>query len=181
MHLHFPTERLLFLLVFVIIAVTFIAIGTIVYGGTVVPGHQRSSLDQNNNGYPDLNVSVNGHYTSIYAYDANDDYYWDLGDGRVQGTVESVGDLDQATLTTCYYVVNYRGRFEDNPYLDSGWIQNHINCSGYDDNGEYNYLIVSDRDPRYTGNPDWSIWGNWEYQTLTESKSGNLARPVTHQ
>ena len=141
---------------------------------TTVPGHGRKA-DANNNGYPDVGVVVNGHYTSLYAYDANGDYYWDLGDGRVQGTVADPSLLDQSTLTTCDYVINYRATFEDNPFMDSGWIQNHIVCSGVE-RGTYNYLIVHETDPRYTGNPDWAIWGNWEYHVLTESGNGNLVR-----
>jgi len=144
---------------------------------TAVPGHQKARYDQDQNGYPDVGVTVTGHYYSVYAYDANGDDYWDLGDGRVQGTVGSIDALDAATLTTCDYVVNYRGAFDNDPYLDSGWIQNHINCHGYDDNGHYNYLMVNESDPRYTGNPDWAIWGNWEYHVLTESHNGNLVRP----
>ena len=31
--------------------------------------------------------------------------------------------------------------------------------------------------PRYTGNPDWAIWGTWEYHVLTISGFGNLVRP----
>ena len=149
------------------------------FAGTTVPGHD-GKWDDDNNGYPDEGVKVNGHYTSLYAYDANGDYYWDLGDGRIQGTVGSVADLDQATLTSCDYVVNYRGSFENDPFMDSGWIQNHINCSGYDDNGQYNYLIVHETDPRYTGNPDWAIWGTWEYHVYTISGQGNLVRPMNH-
>ncbi|MCA9896032.1 MAG: hypothetical protein KC615_23765, partial [Anaerolineae bacterium] len=68
----------------------------------------------------------------------------------------------------------------NDPYMDHGWIQNLINCHGYDDNGQYNYLIVSDTDPRYTGNTEWSIWGTWEYHVLIESHSGNLVRPYNH-
>jgi len=132
---------------------------------TAVPGHC------------DRDGTVVGHYTSVYAYDANGDWYWDLGDGRELGTVASVDDLDQATLTVCDYVNNYRGDFGDDPFLDNGWIQNHINCSGYDDNNSYNYLIVHESDPRYEGNPDWAIWGNWEYHVLTITGFGNLARP----
>ncbi|MDD5704223.1 MAG: hypothetical protein PHU23_19485 [Dehalococcoidales bacterium] len=132
---------------------------------TTVPGHC------------DNDGTVVGHYTSLYAYDANGDYYWDLGDGRVQGTVSSVDDLDQATLTICDYVVNYRGDFGPDPYMDDGWIQNHINCAGYDDNGQYNYLIVHNTDPRYEGNPDWAVWDTCEYHVLTMSGYGNLARP----
>lgn len=151
------------------------------YAGTVVPGHQKridkGALDADGNGYPDEGVTVNGKYTSLYAYDANGDYYWDLGDGRVQGTVNSVYELDQATLTSCDYEVEYRGNFENDPFLNSGWIINNINCSGYDDNGTYNYVIVHKTDPRYRGNPDWAVWGDWEYHVATESKSGNLVRP----
>lgn len=145
--------------------------------GTVVPGHER--YDQDDNGYPDAGIEVNGKYTSVYAYDANGDYYWDLGDGRIQGTVDSVDDLDQATLTVCDYQVQYRGSFENDPFQDTGWIMNNINCQGYDDNGTYLYLIVNETDPRYTGNPNWAIWGNWEYHVLTTSGFGNLVRPET--
>lgn len=148
------------------------------FASTMVPGHQKAKYDKDENEYPDKGVTVNGHYTSLYAYDNFGDWYWDLGDGREQGTIGSVDELDQATLTTCDYVVNYRGNFENDPFMDSGWIQNHINCSGYDDNGQYNYLIVHETDPRYEGtNPDLAIWGDWEYHVLTESGNGNLARP----
>jgi len=50
----------------------------------------------------------------------------------------------------------------------------------YDGTGAYNYLIVHQTDPRYTGNPDWAIWDTWEYHVLTESGSGNLVRPESH-
>lgn len=151
------------------------------FAATTVPGHAKKvdngTIDADHNGYPDAGIYVNGHYTSLYAYDANGDYYWDLGDGRIYKTVDSVADLDQATLTTCDYVVNYRADFGNDPYMNEGWIQNHIQCSGYDDNNHYNYLIVSQTDPRYTGNPDNAIWGTWEYHTLTQSHMGNLVRP----
>ena len=152
----------------------------IAVAATIVPGHQKAKYDLDNNGYPDVGVTVNGKYMSIYAYDALGDWYWDLGDGRVQGTVTSVESLDSATLTSCAYQVQYRGNFDNNPFMDSGWILNLINCSGYDDNGQYNYQIVHETDPRYRGKPEWSIWGNWEYHVLTESKSGNLVRPEKH-
>lgn len=161
----------------VVVALMLVSVAP-VFASTSVPGHQR--YDKDDNGYPDAGVYVNGHYTSLYAYDANGEWYWDLGDGRVLGTVDSVDELEQATLTTCDYVVNYRADFNNDPYMDAGWIQNHINCSGYDDNGHYNYLIVHETDPRYTGNPDWEIWNTWEYHVLTESGSGNLVRPMNH-
>lgn len=152
---------------------------------TAVPGRSGAKVDKDGNGYADAGVYVNGHYTSVYAYDDNGDYYSDLGDGRVQGTVSSIDDLDADTLTVCTYVNNYRADFGNTPFMDQGWIQNHVNCSGYDDNGTYNYLIVSDTDPRYTGNPDNAIWGNWEYIVLTESGNGNtlvtnLVGPESH-
>ncbi|HLC79470.1 MAG TPA: hypothetical protein VJG83_03485 [archaeon] len=150
------------------------------YAATTVPGHSRDAQDKDNNGYPDLGVSVNGHYTSLYAYDNLGDWYWDLGDGRILGTVPSVDGLDQDTLTTCDYEVNYRGKFENDPFLNSGWIQNLINCSGYDDNNQYNYLIVHQTDPRYEGDPNWAIWGEWEYHVLTQSHEGNLVQPMNY-
>ena len=102
---------------------------------------------------------------------------WDLGDGRVLGTVGSIDDLDAETLTVCDYVVNYRGSFGGDPFLNNGWIINVINCSGFDDNGQYIYLIVHRTDPRYTGNPEWAEWGEWEYHVLVDWKLGNLVRP----
>ncbi len=146
---------------------------------TTVPGH-TGRYDQDNNGYPDAGVKVNGHYTSVYAYDANDQWYWDLGDGRVQGTVASIDELDQATLSVCDYIINYRGTFENDPFQDSGWIQNNIRCYGYDGKATFYYQMVHESDPRYTGNPDWALWDTWEYHVLTESGSGNLVRPMNH-
>ncbi|MCZ7527158.1 MAG: hypothetical protein M5U14_12715 [Acidimicrobiia bacterium] len=165
-----------------VVAAVTIVMAAPVGAGTTVPGHSGKgrTVDADDNGYADAGVVVNGHYTSLYAYDANGDYYWDLGDGRIQGTVSGVGDLDQATLTVCDYEVNYRADFGNDPFMNSGWIINNINCSGYDDNGHYHYLIVHETDPRYTGNPDWAIWGTWEYHTLVESGSGNLVAPRQH-
>ena len=40
--------------------------------------------------------------------------------------------------------------------------------------------VVSQSDPRYTGNPDQAVWGTWEYHVNTESGLGNLARPMNH-
>lgn len=150
--------------------------------GTRVPGHQRPAYDADGNGFPDAGVYVNGHYRSLYAYDANGDWYWDLGDGRVQGTVPSMDALDATTLSRCDYVNNYRADFGNDAFMNEGWIQNHIRCSGYDGAQEYNYLIVSQSDPRYRGDPDNAIWGTWEYHALTVSGEGNLAKtgPQNH-
>lgn len=149
-------------------------VGEMLGKSTAVPGHQSDRYDTDDNGFPDEGVYVNGHYTSVYAYDANGDYYWDLGDGRVQGTVGAVDDLDSETATVCNYQITYRADFGNDPFMDAGWITNNINCSGHDDNGAYNYLIVHETDPRYTGNPDRSVWNTWEYQVLTQSGEGNI-------
>lgn len=146
--------------------------------GTTVPGHgtDHSRIDGDGNGFPDEGVTVNGHYTALFAWDASGDWYFDLGDGRVRGTVSSVEELDGETLTVCDYVVNYRGNFENDPFLDSGWIQNHINCSGFADEGKYQFLIVHETDPRYRGIDEHSIWNTWEYHVKTRSGSGNVLR-----
>lgn len=141
---------------------------------TAVPGHC------------DRDGTVVGHYTSVFAYEGaygpeyypQEDWYWDLGDGRIFGTVDSIAELDQDRLTVCDYVVNYRGDFMGDPYQDTGWIQNHINCTGYDDDNHYNYLMVHESDPRYTGE-GIPLWDEWEYHVLTISGWGNLARPET--
>jgi hypothetical protein len=168
-------SRRLLLIVMVVVALMVPA------GGALAKNRDNKSVDSDSNGYPDAGVVVNGHYTSLYAYDANGDWYQDLGDGRVQGTVASVDALDQATLSQCDYVNNYRATFGNDPFMDTGWIQNHIVCSGYDGHATYNYLIVHETDPRYQGNPDWAIWGNWEYKVFTESGKGNLVGPMNHQ
>jgi hypothetical protein len=170
--------RLKLLVTYILLGVLFIS-GVTSAQTTTTVGNWQKHGDTDNNGYPDIGVVVSGHYTSVYAYDAYTKWYWDLGDGRIQGNVGSIADLDVATLTVCNYVVNYRGTFENDPFMNSGWIQNQINCSGYDDNGHYTYNIVHQTDPRYTGNPDWEIWGTWEYDVLVESGSGNLVRPIT--
>ena len=164
-----------------LIGLVFVA-AVVFAAGTIVPGQQKQIdkgiTDEDGNDIPDAGVTVVGKYTSLYAYDAAGDWYWDLGDGRVRGTVDSEDELDQETLTECDYQVQYRGNFENDPFLDSGWIMNNINCSGFDDNDKYNYLIVHQSDPRYKGT-GISIWGTWEYHTLTQSGAGNLARPET--
>jgi len=169
--------------IYYVVIVAFLILAGVVLAGTIVPGHQKKinsgRTDADTNGYPDAGVTVNGAYTSLYAYDTNGDWYWDLGDGRIQGTVESADELDQETLTECDYQVQYRGNFENDPFLNSGWIINTINCSGFDDDNQYNYLIVHKSDPRYKGNHDWAIWDEWEYQVLTISGYGNLVRPET--
>jgi hypothetical protein len=142
---------------------------------TPVPG-QRTRADADGNGYPDSGRIVTGVYESLYAEDAQGDWWWDLGDGRVMGTVPSLEALDAATTTRCDYQISYRGDFGNTPLLDSGWMNNAIRCHGYTRSTSH-YLIVHRTDPRYTGNPEWAVWGDWEYRVLTESGSGNLVRP----
>lgn len=120
---------------------------------TTVPGQSGPRVDADNNGYPDVDKVVNGNYTDTYS-DADGD---------------------------CVVRVNYQGTFQNNPYLDSGWIQNHYRCVAPDGSvTTYNYLIVHESDPRYSGDPDWAIWGAWEFHVDAEGGSGNLVRPVGH-
>ena len=148
--------------------------------GTRVPGHNKAAYDQDGNGFPDAGIEVNGHYTSLYAYDSSGDWYWDLGDGRIFGSVGSVDDLGDER-EVCKYVNNYRADFGNDPFMNSGWIQNHITCTGFEGNAHFNYLIVHKSDPRYTGNPEWAEWGEWEYIVLTETGSGNVVKRTQPQ
>jgi hypothetical protein len=159
-------------------------LATVPVGTTLGKSTTKSNFkDEDNNGIPDEGEVVTGTYKSRYAYDAGGNWYWDLGDGRTQGNVAGFDELDQATITNCYYKVAYRGKFENDPFLDSGWIRNNINCKGYDDNGNYNYVIVHESDPRYTGSKPKPGWGgDWEYHVDVESGVGNkLAGPKTPQ
>jgi hypothetical protein len=113
---------------------------------TTVPGHTGSRTDTDNNGSPDAGVQVNGNYFQTAVF----------------------GD------TTCRVRVVYRGDFGNDPYLNSGVIDNHWLCTGPDGNQTYNYQIVSQDDPRYRGNPDWAEFdGTWEYHVLTQGGQGN--------
>ena len=106
---------------------------------TQVPGHAKSS-DADNNGSPDAGVWVNGHYTALYTYDGDGKYVMDYGDGRplqMSIGVTSLADLDQSTLTTCDYVVNYRADYNNDPYMDQGSIHNNLKCSGYEKATQY--------------------------------------------
>lgn len=75
----------------------------------------------------------------------------------------------------CSYVVSYRGAFEDNAYLDSGWILNVATCP----DGQFTYLIVHESDPRYrTAGSSQNIWGTWRIVKETSSGTGNVANPM---
>jgi len=111
---------------------------------TVVPG-QQDRYDADNNGIPDAGQVVNGRYSEV----------------------DTFGD------TVCKLVVTYRGDFGNDPFLNSGEISNHYQCKGPDGNQTYNYQIVSSDDPRYRGNPEWAVFGTWEYHVLTQGGQGN--------
>ena len=111
---------------------------------TVVPG-QQDRYDADNNGFPDAGQVVNGRYSETVSF----------------------GD------TVCKLVVTYRGDFGNDPFLNSGEISNHYQCKGPDGNQTYNYQIVSSDDPRYRGNPEWAVFGTWEYHVLTQGGQGN--------
>ncbi len=149
---------------------------------TTTPGQSSARYDKDGNDIPDAGVFVTGTYKASYGEDASGAYYWDLGDGRVFTSVgvTSVDDLDADTLVSCDYKNTYRADFGNDPFMDEGWIINNIQC---DDGTAYHFLIVSQTDPRYTGDPDFATWGTWEYHVLSESGSGNIAnlvRPERH-
>jgi hypothetical protein len=68
-------------------------------------------------------------------------------------------------------LVQYRGDFGDDPYLNDGWVKNvYHNADGTTET----YLIVHKTDPRFTGNN--LIWGGeWEIVVNTVSGEGNIA------
>lgn len=138
--------------------------------------------DADGNGIGDAGVQVVCNYDSYYAEDASGAYYWDLGDGRVQTSsgITAPSDLDQSTLEECFYRVHTRGDFGNDPFLDSGEINNAVRCAGYEGTQAYYFQIVSQDDPRYTGNDELAIWGTWEYHVNVESGSGNLVHTLTN-
>lgn len=115
-----------------------------------------------------------GMYKSTYAYDDEGDWYgYNMSNQElVFGTVASIDELDQETLTTCYYKVQYQGSFGDDPYLDMGWIRNNVVCKGYEPDNR-NVLFVSQEDERYTGEGE-PIWGTWEYFVDARRGEGNV-------
>lgn len=104
--------------------------------------------------------------TSASAYD---------GTGVVPGQQGRGGTVTGHYVTTddgAKVIVNYRGDFGGDPYLNDGWITNQYK---YPDGRTVNYLIVYKTDPRWTGNPDLAIWGEWEIVKQTKSGEGNQA------
>ncbi|MEX2562894.1 MAG: hypothetical protein WD358_06525 [Nitriliruptoraceae bacterium] len=147
------------------------ALAPAIASSTIVPGHQTDdgSIPEG---------TVNGRYTALYAWDANGDWYFDLGDGREQGTVGSVDELDDSTLTVCDYVVVYRGDFEGTPFLANGWIRNNIRCSGYaySRTQTFNTLYVHETDHRWSEDLE-PIWGTWGIAVDAVGGVGNVANP----
>lgn len=139
-------------------------IGTVAAGGP-----QRGNGKNNGNG-----DSVTGMYKSTYAYDANGDWYgYNMSNRELEaGTVSSIDELDASTLTTCYYKVQYGGSFGDDPYLDMGWIANHVVCKGYEPDNR-NVLWVHETDPRYTGDGIPAFGGSWEVHVDSQRGDGN--------
>lgn len=109
-----------------------------------IPGQLGPRVDSDGNGYADEGVVVTGMFTQTYVEDG----------------------------TTCDYIVHFRGTFENNPYQDTGWISNNIQCTG-EEPGAYSYLIVHETDQRYTGTGT-PIWGDWEIHVETASGEGNV-------
>jgi len=126
--------------------------GTASADSTTVPGHSSERVDADQNGYPDEGMVVSGNYNDVYS--------------------DADGDCDLR--------VNYRGTFDNDPYLDSGWIQNHYVCRGPDGSTvTYNYLIVHESDPRYK-RPGEPIWGTWKIVVFTVGGDGNVVNPNRH-
>jgi|GEM_PF-3460861 len=146
------------------------ALTTATTGLAAAKGDPQRGNDGNHGNGP----KVTGMYKAVFAYDADGGWYgWNLSDRHLEsGTVASIAALDQATLTTCYYEVQYAGSFGDDPYLDYGWIANHVVCAGYEPDNR-NVLFVSESDPRYTGDGP-SIWGSWEYHVDAQRGKGNV-------
>lgn len=76
--------------------------------------------------------------------------------------------------TTCELLLTYRGEFNNDPYMDSGWMRNNYHCTG-DEAGQYTYLIVHESDPRFFL-PGEAMWGSWKAIVETASGSGNVLR-----
>lgn len=98
----------------------------------------------------------------------------DADDNGIPDVGEVVTGVYTFSDDSCDYTVQYRGAFENDPYLNSGWIKNVIKC----DSGNYMYTFVHESDPRYDGDPDREIWGTWEWHSYVVSGSGQLANPM---
>ena len=138
-----------------------------------------NSTDTNSNGACNLRLTD--------SYDLQGNHFKVFGDGHYEGIsvvediiIDSVSDLNAATLTTCTYHTHARGDFDIYASLlsdaDSGNIFLVRNCNGYEfGGGHYTelYRIVSSTDPSYTGD-SWGYTGGWEFQVWTQSHRGNI-------
>src|SRR5215218_10963781 len=90
-----------------------------------------------------------------------------------EGRAGTVTGVYKTTDGESDVLVQYRGDFGGDAYLDNGWIKNvYYNADGTTET----YLIVHNTDPRYTGqNP---IWGDWDIVVNTVSGQGNIANPM---
>ena len=133
--------------------------------------------DDDGNDFPDEGVEVTGMYKALVAYDAAGNMYLrnPSGIGREIGDMD---DLDPATTTECYYKVQYRGTFGNDPYQDTGWIKNVVVCRGYNPDNQ-TILWVHETDPRYTGEGEPAFGGDWEVRVETRRGLGNV--PVTDE
>ncbi|QHE53713.1 hypothetical protein [Pontibacillus sp. HMF3514] len=92
-----------------------------------------------------------------------------IPDGDVTGVYTEESEYEGVVY---HYRVQYRGDFGGDPYLDSGWMTNHI--TNTETKEKFFLLIVHESDPRYTGEGT-PIWGSWEYHL---SVNGNQSDPV---
>lgn len=165
-----------------------VAAGLASSGITSVAAQERGNndadrYDEDDNGFPDEGVEVTGVYKALVAYDANGNVYQrnPSGIGREIGNLD---DLDPETTTKCYYKVQYRGTFGNDPFLDTGWVKNEVVCKGYEPDNR-TILWVHETDPRYTGSGQPAFGGDWEVHVDSQRGRGNVlvtdeTRPQTH-
>ena len=131
-----------------------------------VPGHQGRDGDE---------MVVSQWITGVYYEDADGNYFWVIGDGRVYGSpgVTTLDDLDPETTVTYDYVVVSKGQFGDDPGLDNGVIFNRIKG---DDGSIMILRIVHNTHPSYTGEGIPEYQGEWEYTVLATNGVGNIVK-----
>jgi hypothetical protein len=80
-------------------------------------------------------------------------------------------DADENGISDAGVIVS--GNYSDT-YVDGATTcKLRVVCKGPDGTTTFNYQIVHESDPRYRGNPDWAVWGTWEYHVLTQGGQGN--------
>lgn len=145
--------------------------------------NENDRYDEDDNGFPDEDVEVTGMYKALVAYDANGNQYQRNPSGRGL-EYGSLDDLDPETTTKCYYKVQYRGTFGNDPYMDTGWVKNEVVCKGYEPDNR-TILWVHESDPRYTGDGKPAFGGDWEVHVDSQRGLGNVlvtdkTRPQSH-